>query len=46
MYLVVFINERGQRVSKEFTSPKLARDFARKVKYSKKLRLVFEPLYD
>lgn len=46
MYEVVFINERGQRVTKRFNSPYQARLFANKLKYSKRCKLVFAPLFN
>ena len=44
MYVVVFCNERGDRVEKTFDSPYLCRKFVNKIKHSKKCRLIFEPL--
>lgn len=42
---VTFLNEKGVRVEKEFTSPYLARKFVNKIKYSKRCRLVSAPLF-
>lgn len=41
---VVFINERGNRVTKEFGSPFLCRKFVNKIQRSKKCKLVSWPL--
>lgn len=46
MYIVSFLNDRGQLVEKKFDSPYLARVFANKIRHSKRCRLVSEPLYD
>lgn len=43
MYKVIFLNERGQRVEREFDSPFLCRKFVNKIKHSKKCKLIFEP---
>ena len=43
MYKVVFINERGARVSKVFTSEYECRKFVNKARYSKRIRLVSYP---
>lgn len=45
-YLVVFINERGKRVPLRFAELEHARKFCRKIKYSKRCRLVYAPLFD
>lgn len=41
---VVFINERGDRVEKTFTSAYLCRQFVNKLKHSKKCTLVSYPI--
>lgn len=46
MYKVVFLNESGKRVAKMFDSPYFARQFVNKVRRSKKLRLLYCPLFD
>lgn len=46
MYKVVFINERGERVEKDFDSPYLCRKFVNKLKHSTKCKLVFSPALD
>lgn len=43
---VVFINERGNRVEKQFDSPYLCRKFVIKLKHSKRCVLVSYPNFD
>lgn len=45
MYTVVFLNERGVRVTKKFDSPYLARIFVNKINHSKRCQLVSAPLF-
>ena len=35
-FSVTFLNEKGVRLTKKFDSPYLAREFERKIRYSKK----------
>lgn len=42
---VVFINDRGTRVSKVFDSEYLCRRFVNKLKHSTKCRLVSYPIF-
>lgn len=46
MYKVVFLNEKGIRITKEFQSPYLAEKFVNKIKHSKRCRLISAPLFD
>ena len=45
MLIVVFLNERGQRVRKEFDSEFLCRKFVNKLKHSKRCRLLSYPAF-
>ena len=46
MYMVVFRNERGEKVEKVFDSYYLCRKFINKLRHSKKCRLIFTPPMD
>ncbi len=43
--IVVFLNERGERVEEEFDSEYLCRKFVNKIRHSKRCRLVSAPLF-
>ncbi len=45
MYEVWFLNERGQRVRKEFTSVYQCKLFVNKLKRSKRCKLLSYPLF-
>ncbi len=45
LYRVTFMNESGTRLTRSFDSQYQASQFARKIKYSRKCRLVSTPLF-
>ena len=44
-YKVTFINERGDKLTRSFDSPYMARNFVFKLKHSRKCTLVSYPNY-
>lgn len=45
MYKVIFLNERGDRVTKTFDSPYICRQFVNKINHSKRCQLISAPLF-